>query len=383
MSKRDYYEVLGVARGANAQDIKSAYRKLAMQYHPDRNPDNPEAEQKFKEASEAYEVLKDDQKRAAYDQFGHQAFEGGMGGGRGPGGFGGGGADFTSAFADVFDDLFGEFMGGRRGGGRGQSRGADLRYNMDITLNEAFTGKKAQIQVPRTIICDRCDGTGAEPGSKPVTCPTCSGIGKVRATQGFFTIERTCPTCAGTGRIVKDPCKACGGQGRLEKEKTLSVTIPPGVEDGTRIRLAGEGDAGLRGGPSGDLYIFLTVRDHPLFSRQGADLHCKVPISFTTAALGGELEVPTLAGSKAKVRVPEGTQSNRQFRLKNLGMPILRSQNNGDLYVHTVVETPQNLSKRQKDLLKEFEKASSDSTNPESNSFFGKMKDFLDGLGGK
>ncbi len=379
MSKRDYYEVLGVARGAKADELKSAYRKLAMKYHPDRNPDDPEAEKAFKEVSEAYEVLKDDQKRAAYDQFGHQAFEGGgFGGARG--GFGGPGAgDFSSTFADVFDDLFGEFMGGRGRGGGGRTRGSDLRYNMEISLNEAFKGKKAQIQVPRTHACDRCDGSGAEPGSKPVNCPTCSGLGKVRATQGFFTIERTCPTCAGTGRIVKDPCKTCHGQGRVETDKTLSVSIPAGVEDGTRIRLAGEGDAGMRGGPNGDLYIFLSIKDHPLFEREGPNLHCRMPISLTTAALGGEVEVPTLAGTKAKLKVPEGTQSGRQFRLRGIGMPILRSDQRGDMFVHAQVETPQNLTKKQKDLLREFEKLSSDKNSPESTGFFSKIKDFIDG----
>ncbi len=382
MSKRDYYEILGVGRGADAPELKSAFRKLAMKYHPDRNPDDPEAEKRFKEINEAYDVLKDDQKRAAYDQFGHQAFEGG-----GPG-FGGGrpgfSGDFSSAFADVFDDLFGEFMG-RRTGGPGQggrARGADLRYNMEISLNEAFSGKKAQIQVPRTVTCDRCDGVGAEPGSKPVTCPTCSGLGKVRATQGFFTIERTCPKCGGTGRIVKDPCKKCHGAGVIELEKSLSVTIPPGVEDGTRIRLAGEGDAGARGGPNGDLYIFLSVTPHALFEREGPNLLCRVPVSFTTAALGGEVEVPTLSGTRAKVKIPEGTQAGRQFRLKGLGMPVLRSEQKGDLYVQSVVETPQNLTKKQKEILREFEKASSEKTNPESHGFFGKMKEFLDGIGG-
>ncbi|MGF1453949.1 MAG: molecular chaperone DnaJ [Alphaproteobacteria bacterium] len=384
MSKRDYYEILGVTKGANPQELKSAYRKLAMQYHPDRNPDNPDAEKRFKEINEAYDVLKDDQKRAAYDQFGHQAFEGG-----GPGGFGGArgfSGDFGSAFADVFDDLFGEFMGARRPGGgpggqAGRARGADLRYNMEITLNEAFAGKKAQIQVPRTATCDRCDGVGAEPGSKPVTCPTCSGLGKVRATQGFFTIERTCPKCGGAGQIVKDPCKKCRGAGRVEVEKSLSVTIPPGVEDGTRIRLQGEGDAGARGGPSGDLYIFLSIASHDLFERESANLYCRVPISFTTAALGGEVEVPTLSGSRAKVKIPEGTQTGRTFRLKGLGMPVLRSEQVGDLFVLAEVETPQKLTKKQKEILREFEKASSDETHPESYGFFGRMKEFLDGFG--
>lgn len=375
MSKRDYYDVLGVSRSANEQELKSAYRKLAMKYHPDRNPDDPEAERQFKEVSEAYEVLKDPQKRGAYDQFGHQAFEGG----RGPGG--GFGQDFGSSFADVFEDLFGDIMGGaRRGGGR--TRGSDLRYNMSITLEEAYAGKKAEVKIPKTVSCDRCDGVGAEPGTQPVTCPTCSGAGKVRATQGFFTIERTCPTCHGNGRIIKDPCRKCGGSGRIEKQTPLEVTIPKGVEDGTRIRLGGEGDAGVRGGTPGDLYIFLTVDPHPLFEREGPNLFCRVPIAVTTAALGGEIEVPTLSGNRAKVKIPEGTRTGKRFRLRKMGMPVLRSEQMGDLFIEAFVETPQNLTKRQKELLREFEAGSSDKTHPESQGFFDKVKDFFEGIGG-
>jgi len=384
MSKRDYYEVLGVNRNANADELKKAFRKLAKDYHPDRNPGDEEAERKFKEISEAYDVLKDEQSRAAYDQFGHAAFEGGMGGGarRGPGG--GFDQEFSSSMSDIFDDLFGEFMGGRRGGGArrdgGRMRGQDLRYNMEITLEEAYTGKTAQIRVPSSVTCETCDGSGAKPGSSPVTCSTCQGAGRVRATQGFFTVERTCPTCHGRGEMIQDPCGTCRGTGRVQKDRTLSVNIPPGVEDGTRIRLAGEGDAGVHGGPSGDLYIFLSVRAHSLFQRDGADLFCRVPIAMTTAALGGEIEVPTLSGKKMKLKVPEGSQSGKQFRLKGKGMPILNSRNFGDLYVQIGVETPVNLSKRQRDLLEEFEEASNEKNNPESSGFFGKVRDFWDGL---
>ena len=372
MAKADYYELLGVERGASADEIKKAFRKQAMQFHPDRNPGNAEAERKFKEINEAYDVLKDDQKRAAYDQYGHAAFEGG--GGRGPGGF-----DFTANFADVFDDLFGEFMGGRRGGG-GPARGADMRFNLEISLEEAFKGKKTQIRVPGSVACDQCEGTGAAPGSKPVTCQTCAGHGKVRAQQGFFTIERTCPTCQGQGRTIKDPCTACRGAGRRQKEKTLNVSIPAGVEDGTRIRLAGEGEAGPRGGPPGDLYIFLSILPHRFFRRDGVNLFCRVPIPMTKAALGGQIEVPTIDGTRARVTLPPGTQTGRQFRLKGKGMPVMRGAGIGDLYINAVVETPMNLSKRQKELLQEFEAAGGDDTSPESEGFFAKVKEFWDDL---
>ena len=322
MAKQDYYELLGVAKGASADEIKKAYRKMAMQYHPDRNQGDKEAEHKFKEISEAYEVLKDEQKRAAYDRFGHGAFEGGRGGFGGGAGGGFGGFDFGGGgFADIFDEMFGEFMGGRRGGGGAASgRGQDLRYNMEIGLEEAFKGTQANVRVPTSVQCDGCNGSGAAAGTQPITCPTCQGHGKIRAQQGFFTIERTCPGCHGQGRVIKDACKTCGGAGRLRKEKTLQVNIPAGVEDGTRIRLAGEGEAGLRGAPPGDLYIFLAIAPHPIFQRDGANIHCRVPIPMTTAALGGTVEVPTIEGSRTKVTVPPGTQSGHQFRIKSKGM---------------------------------------------------------------
>lgn len=375
MSKEDFYDVLGVGRDADGAEIKAAYRKLAMKHHPDRNAGNAESEATFKKLSEAYEVLKDDDKRAAYDRYGHQAFEG-MGAAGGRGGFGG---DFSSSFADVFDDLFGEFMGGRRGG---RSRGADLRYNMEITLEEAFEGKQATIRVPGTMPCDSCEGSGAAEGSNPETCSTCSGHGKVRAQQGFFTLERTCPSCGGVGRVIKNPCGTCGGSGAQQKEKSLSVDIPPGVEDGTRIRLTGEGEAGHRGSQSGDLYIFLSVKPHALFQRDGHDIFCRVPIAMTEAALGGNLEVPTLGGGRSRVSIPEGTQSGRQFRLRGKGMPALRGRGHGDMYVQTVVETPVHLTRKQKDLLKEFASAGNDKNNPESSGFFARVKDFFDGTKG-
>jgi molecular chaperone DnaJ len=376
MSKRDFYEILGVQRRATAEELKAAFRKKAKELHPDRNPGDKAADQNFKELNEAYDVLKDDQKRAAYDQYGHQAFEG-PGGGRGGGP--GGGFDFSTSFTDVFDDLFGEFMGTRRGGG-GQraSRGSDLRYNMEISLDDAYAGKTATIRIPGSVACDACSGSGAEAGSKPQTCPTCSGVGKVRAQQGFFTIERTCPTCQGLGRVVKNPCRSCTGSGRVQRERTLNVNIPQGVEDGTRIRLAGEGEAGLRGGPKGDLYIFLSIATHPLFKRDNADLHCSVPVSFSTVALGGNVEVPTLGGGRVRVAIPEGTQSGKEFRVRGKGMPGLRGQGpHGDLIVEVLVETPVNLTKKQQDLLREFEKAGSAQNSPKSTSFFAKVKEFF------
>ncbi|MDF1585057.1 molecular chaperone DnaJ [Marinimicrococcus flavescens] len=380
MAKRDYYETLGVARTATEADLKRAYRQMALKYHPDRNPGDAAAEAKFKEANEAYEVLKDPQKRAAYDQFGHQAFEAGMGGGRG----GQAGFDFSS-FADVFDDLFGDFMGGGGGGGRrrgGSPRGADLRYNLAITLEEAFAGKKAQIRVPTSVTCEGCHGSGSESGSEPVTCPTCRGAGRVRAQQGFFTVERTCPTCQGTGRTITNPCKGCSGSGRVEREKTLAVTIPAGVEDGTRIRLSGEGEAGIRGGQPGDLYIFVSVAPHRLFKRDGMHLFCRVPIPMTKAALGGQIEVPTIEGKRLRVAVPEGTQTGRQIRLKGKGMTELQGQARGDMFVELVVETPVKLTKRQQELLREFEKAGdgSNSHQPESEGFFARVKELWDEL---
>ncbi|MEM7026248.1 MAG: molecular chaperone DnaJ [Pseudomonadota bacterium] len=374
MAKRDYYEVLGVGRNASAAELKSSYRKLAMKHHPDRNPDDPAAEQRFKEVSEAYEVLKDDQKRAAYDQFGHAAFEGGAGGRPG--------FDFGS-FADVFDDLFGDFMGGGGGrgrGGGGQSRGADLRYNLEISLDEAFAGKQTQIRVPTTVRCDACSGSGSANGTAPGVCPSCRGAGRVRAQQGFFTIERTCPTCAGNGRVITDPCEACNGSGRVHREKTLSVTIPSGVEDGTRIRLSGEGEAGARGGSSGDLYIFISVAPHRLFNRDGSNVYCRIPIPFTTAALGGQIEVPTIEGKRARIQVPEGTQTSHRFRLRGKGMTELNGHGRGDMFAEIVVETPVNLSKRQQELLREFEQEGGGDTHPESEGFFAKVKELWDDL---
>ena len=383
MSKRDYYELLGVAKGASADEIKKGYRKKAKELHPDRNADNPEAEAQFKEINEAYEVLKDADKKAAYDRYGHAAFEGGMGGGGRPGGGFGQQGDFASAFSDVFDDLFGDFMGGGRGGGGRQraARGADLRYNLRVTLEDAYGGLQKTINVPTSVQCGECHGSGAEGGAEPVTCPTCSGMGKVRATQGFFTVERTCPTCSGLGQIIKNPCSSCGGQGRVQKERSLSVNIPAGVETGTRIRLAGEGEAGMRGGPPGDLYIFIEVKKHGIFEREGTELHCRVPVSMTTAALGGDIEVPTIDGGRSRVKIPSGSQSGRQMRLRGKGMPALRGGPAGDMFIELAVETPVNLTARQKELLREFEDQSEDN-NPESKSFFSSVKGFWDSMKG-
>jgi len=379
MAKRDYYDILGAAKGASAEELKKAYRAKAKELHPDRNSDNPNAEAQFKEVNEAYDVLKDETKKAAYDRYGHAAFEGGNGAAAGQRGYGQG--DFASAFSDVFEDLFGDFMGGRGGAGAGRSRaqrGSDLRYNLRVSLEEAHQGVQKAINVPTSIACDTCRGTGAEGGAEPVVCPTCSGMGKVRAQQGFFTVERTCPTCSGAGQIVKNPCKVCGGAGRIEKERALSVNIPAGVETGTRIRLAGEGEAGMRGGPSGDLYIFIEVKDHPIFQRDSTNLFCRVPISIATAALGGEVEVPTIDGGKSRVKVPAGAQTGKQMRLRAKGMPALRGGGVGDMLIELAVETPVNLTARQKDLLREFEKLSEDN-NPEGTSFFSKVKGFWDG----
>jgi molecular chaperone DnaJ len=374
--KRCFYEVLSIERAATDGDIKSAFRKQAMQCHPDRNPGDNGAEHRFKEINEAYEILKDPDKRAAYDRFGHAAFEhGGVGAAHGFG------ADFATTFSDIFDDLFG--MGGRRGRGSGRERGADLRYNMEIALLEAFAGKTAQIRIPTSVTCEACSGSGAKPGTKPKACPLCGGQGKVRHAQGFFTLERTCPNCHGRGQVIESPCEPCAGSGRVVRERTLSVNIPCGVEDGTRIRLAGEGEAGVRGGPAGDLYIFLSIGAHPFFQREGADLHCRVPVSLVTATLGGEFEVPTIDGGKTKVKVPEGMQTGRRFRLQGKGMPVLRARQSGDMYVQVVVETPQNLTKKQRELLAEFDRLSSTDTQPEASGFFGKVKEFLDGFGGR
>lgn len=368
MAKQDYYQTLGVDRSASATDIKASFRKLAMQHHPDRNPGDKAAEQRFKELNEAYEILKDEQKRAAYDQFGHAAFENG-GGGRHPGGQ----FDFGS-FADVFDDLFGDFMGGNRQRGS-QSRGADLRYNLEITLEEAFEGKQAQIKVPTTVRCETCDATGSAKGSAPGACPGCRGSGRVRAQQGFFTIERTCPTCGGHGRVITDPCEACSGSGRVHREKNLAVKIPHGVEDGTRIRLSGEGEAGTRGGTPGDLYIFVSVAPHRMFKREGANIYCRVPIPFSTAALGGQIEVPTIEGKRARLQIPEGTQAAHRFRLRGKGMTELNGNARGDMFAEITVETPVNLTKRQKELLREFEEEGGNTTHPESEGFFSRVKD--------
>src|SRR5215470_5728218 len=377
MAKQDYYETLGVGRGADGDEIKKAYRALAMKFHPDRNPGDKSCEHKFKEISEAYDVLKDEQKRAAYDRFGHAAFENGS---ARPGGFGGAGFDFSTAgFADIFDEMFGDFMGRGRGG-QTRGRGADLRYNMTITLQEAFTGKQTTVRVPGSASCEACNGSGGEKGSQPVTCPTCRGAGKIRATQGFFTIERTCHACGGAGRIIEKPCKNCAGTGRVRKEKTLSVNIPAGVEDGTRIRLAGEGEVGMRGAPPGDLYIFLSVAPHPLFKRDGQDLHCRVPLPMTTAALGGTIEVPGIDGSRVRVSVPAGAQHGQPFRLRGKGMSVLRAATRGDLYVEIQVETPVNLTKRQQELLRDFEAAGKGKHSPASEGFFAKVREFFEDL---
>ncbi|MSO75205.1 MAG: molecular chaperone DnaJ [Alphaproteobacteria bacterium] len=374
MASKDYYDRLGVSRDADLDDIKKAFRKLAMQHHPDRNPGDKAAEHRFKECNEAYAVLSDKEKRAQYDQMGHAAFEAGASGGASSNG------DFRSSFADVFDDLFGEFTGQRRGGRRGPTRGADLRYNLEISLEEAFAGKKVRIRVPASVACEACRGSGAKAGAKPVNCSTCGGAGKIRAQQGFFTIERTCPTCQGAGEIISNPCEVCRGQGRVQKEKHLSVDIPAGVESGTRIRLADEGEAGARGAPSGDLYIFLTVTPHQFFKRDALNVYCRVPIPMTTAVLGGTIEVPALGGTRARLTMPAGTQSGHQFRLRGKGMPALRGAGQGDLYIEVKVETPVSLNKRQRELLEEFQKSATRSTSPESEGFFSKMKELWQDL---
>lgn len=386
MSKDDYYSLLGIDRSASDSEIKKAYRKLAMKYHPDRNPGDAEAEQTFKDIGEAYEVLKDPDKRAAYDRYGHAAFESGIGGGGG--GPSAGGFDFGgSGFSDIFEDLFNEFAAGRRGGGgsggaasSARRRGSDLRYNLDISLEDAFEGKKEDITLTSSVSCDACDGSGGEKGAKPTTCSTCGGRGVVRTQQGFFTIERTCHSCQGSGEIIEKPCRKCAGSGTIRKDRTLAVTIPAGVEEGTRIRLSGEGEAGYRGASPGDLYIFLSIRPHSFFRREGNDLHCTVPITFTTAALGGAIEVPTIESKRVKLTVPEGTQTGRQFRLRGKGMPVLRSKTRGDMFVHVRVETPVKLTKKQRELLEEFDKSSSKKTSPESHGFFDRVRELWEDL---
>lgn len=374
MAKTCFYDILEVERGVSAEELKKSYRKKAMRYHPDRNKGDTEAESKFKEVGEAYEILKDDQKRAAYDQFGHAAFENG---GMGRGGMGGGG--FDSAFSDIFEDLFG-MGGGHSRRNNAPSRGADLRYNLTITLEDAFTGKHEKITIPTTVTCDECDGTGAEEGSKPETCNSCGGIGKVRTQQGFFTVERTCPRCQGQGRVISRPCGECHGAGNKQKNKSLSVKIPAGVEDGTRIRLQGEGECGPRGGPCGDLYIFITLEYHPIFQRDGSTIFCNVPIALTTAALGREIDVPTVNGKKAKVKINAGNQTGKQYRLRGKGMPVLHSQQFGDMVIQTTVETPVNMTKKQKELLRAFADDCGDDVSPESSGFFDKVKELWDDL---
>ena len=374
MNKRDYYDILGCSNGASESEIKKAYRSKAKELHPDRNPNKKTSEEDFKQLNEAYDVLKDPNKKAAYDRYGHSAFENG-------GGFSqsAGQGDFGSAFSDVFEDIFGDFMGGgsRRGNDQRSTRGSDLRYNMQISLEEAYTGKKAKINVPSAVNCNKCSGSGAEGGTKPSVCTTCAGIGKVRAQQGFFTVERTCPSCSGRGQIIKSPCKNCSGQGRVNKDRSLEVNIPAGVESGNRIRLAGEGEAGLQNGPSGDLYIFIDVNKHQIFEREGPNLYCEIPISMTIAALGGQLEAPTLDGGKCLVKVPSGVQSGKQLRLKDKGMPAIRGKSKGDMHIYLRVETPVNLTSTQKNLLKEFDSAGKDN-HPAGKDFISIVKKFWD-----
>lgn len=371
-TKIDYYELLGVERTADEATLKTAYRKLAMQYHPDRTGGCKDLEDKFKAVCEAYEVLKDPQKRAAYDQFGHAAFtQGGGRGGAGPGDFG--------AFSDIFESVFGEFMGGGRGGRAGPRRGADLRYDMEVTLEQAFAGCKTDITVDVSGACQPCGGTGARPGTAAKTCPTCGGHGAVRAQQGFFVVERACPSCHGAGQVIADPCPNCRGEGRVDVTKTLTVNVPPGVDEGTRIRLTGEGEAGARGAPAGDLYIFLHLKRHPIFSREGTALHARAPISFTTAALGGEIALPGIDGEKIVVKVQPGTQSGRELRQRGAGMPVLQGRGRGDLIVHFVVETPTKLSARQRELLEEFRAIETGEECPEAHGFFDKLKKAVGG----
>jgi molecular chaperone DnaJ len=376
MAKRDYYTVLGVARDATEEVIRKAYRKLAMKHHPDRNPDDKASEEKFKECKEAYEILTDAKKRAAYDQFGHAGVDpsAGFAGARGmgPEGFGG----FADAFGDIFGEIFGQGRGGR---GNGVFRGADLRYNLELTLEEAARGTEVKIRVPAMEECATCHGSGAKPGTQPKQCPTCHGRGEVRVSQGFFSIQQSCPQCHGTGKVIPEPCTTCNGAGRVRKHKTLSVKIPAGVDQDDRIRLAGEGEAGMNGGPHGDLYVVVNLKPHAVFQREGADLHCEMPISFSTAALGGDIDIPTLDGH-AKIKIPSETQTGQVFRLKNKGIRPVRASVVGDLYCHVVVETPVNLTSRQKEILREFETINQqdpEAHSPRAKSFFDRVKEFF------
>ena len=371
MSKRDYYEVLGVDKNADEKEIKKAYRRVAMKHHPDRNPDDPDADEKFKEASEAYEILSDAEKRQAYNQYGHAGVDPQMGGGAG---FGGG------SFSDIFGDVFGDIFGGGGRGPGGPQRGADLRYTLEVSLEDAVKGTTVEIRVPTLVGCETCDGSGAKPGSKPTTCGTCGGVGQVRMQQGFFQVQQTCPNCHGRGTIISDPCDDCHGEGRVEKTKTLSVKVPPGVDTGDRIRLGGEGEAGADGGPSGDLFVQISVKQHPIFERDGKHLYCEVPITYVDAALGGELEVPTLDG-RVKLKVPSETQTGKLFRLRGKGVKPVRGGSVGDMLCRVVVETPVNLSKRQKELLEEFADTLGEggkSHSPRQSSWFEGVKNFFD-----
>jgi molecular chaperone DnaJ len=376
-AKKDYYQLLGVAKSATDEELKKAYRKLAMQYHPDKNQGNKEAEHKFKEINEAYEVLSDKSKRSAYDNYGHAAFEQG-GGGRPGGGF-----EFNGDFSDVFGDIFNEFMGGgARGGGRRPNQehlrqGSDLRYNVTISLEDAYKGSKQQIAFTTNVACDACHGSGSK-SSKKTTCGTCNGSGRVRAQQGFFIVERACQTCGGTGEIVADPCGKCSGSGRINQRRTLNINIPAGVDDGSKIRIAGEGEAGLRGGRPGDLYVFVNVKQHKFFHRDSADLHCQVPVKFSTATLGGSIEIPTLDGNMVKVTIPEGTQHGASFRLRGKGMPVMKSSRYGDAIIHVAIEVPVHLTKHQKELLKQFDEEGASSNNPEFSSFLDKVRSYFD-----
>jgi molecular chaperone DnaJ len=371
MEKKDYYEILGVTKNCDDKTLKSAFRKLAKEYHPDHNAGKPEAEAKFKEISEAYERLKSPESRAAYDRYGHAAFDGGAGRGNYSGGFDG---NFSSAFSDIFNDFFGDFSNSTRTR-ETSNRGSDLRYNLEITLEEAYNGKSDTITVPMNAECSGCKGNGGENGEAPIVCPNCQGSGKTRASQGFFMIERSCTSCNGSGQIVVNPCRSCGGQGRVKKPKKLSINIPAGVEDGNRIRLSGQGEAGLRGGRTGDLYIFVSIKPHKFFQRDGSDLYCNIPVSMVTAALGGQIDIPTIDGSKLSVSIPEGSQNNKHLRLRGKGMPILRQKNFGDLHLQISVETPVNLNKKQKELLEEFQNISEEKNNPVSDGFFKKLRD--------